>query len=191
MQIGFFPSLFDHPQRLKFSEQEVDEVIELFLRQHWVTNVPWILGSLIAFVTPAVLLFLDQLFSTNYFAVIPLEISIGGIIVWYMLIMAYVLESFLFWYFNVYIVTNKHLVDINFYNLLNRQILEVKLVNVEGVFSKISGFIGSLFNYGDVVARTAAEKQEITFDRVPNPDYVTDRIQDLGSYLPHKKGNNP
>lgn len=179
MRFRLFPSLFDHPDKMRFLEQEPAEIIELFLRQHWVLNVPWIFLSLLGLALPLILLWLDQFFGTNYAFKIPLQLLLGGIIVWYLLITAYALESFLFWYFNVYIVTNLHLVDINFFNILNRQILEIKLINIEGVSSKMKGLVGSFFNYGDVYARTAAEHQVITFDNVPNPDFVTDRIQDL------------
>lgn len=192
MRFRLFPALLDHPKRLRFAEQEIDEVVELFLRQHWILNLPWILGGLLGLALPLILLFLDQLFGTNYAQMIPLDILVGGIIVWYLLITAYVLESFLHWYFNVYIITNKHLVDINFFNLLNRQILEIKLINIEGVTSKMSGLVGSFFNFGDVLVRTAAEKQVVTFDRVPNPDFVADRIQDLNTSLGNAiRSDNP
>ncbi len=191
MRFLFFPDLIDHPEKLRFVQQESDEIVELFLRQHWIKNLPLILGGLFAFILPALAISLDSFFNTNYFGAIPLEVSLGGLIIWYMLIVAFVLESFLHWYFNVYIVTNKHLVDINFFNLLNRQILEVKLLNVEGVSSRINGFVGSLFHFGSVIAQTAAKDQEITFENVPNPDFVADRIQDLGVHMPspHIGGN--
>lgn len=191
MSFKLFPDLLDHPKKLRFSEQESDEVVDLFLRQHWVLNIPWILFSLFGLVLPLILLWLDQFFGTDYITQVPFDIILGGLIVWYLLIIAYALESFLSWYFNVYIITNKHLVDINFFNLLNRQVLEIKLANIEGVSSKMAGLVGSFFNYGDVTVRTAAENQVITFDRVPNPDLVTDRIQDLASVVPgHHLGVN-
>lgn len=191
MRFRLFPSLIDHPQHLRFSEQETDEVVDLFLRQHWILNVPWLFFSLLGLALPLILLMLDQFLGTNYVFRIPFDIILGGIIVWYMLIMAYALESFLFWYFNVYIITNKHLVDINFYNLLNRQVLEIRTANIEGVTSKMRGLIGSFFSFGDVNVRTAAEHQVVTFDRVPNPDFVADRIQDLGSLNPRHPGGHP
>lgn len=184
MRFAIFPSLFDHPQKIRFVEQEHDETIELFLRRHWVTNVRWIFFSLLAFVLPVILLQIDQLTGVNFVALVPLNILIEGLILWYMLILAYAIESFLHWYFNVYIITNIHLIDINFETLLNRSIVEAGLENVESASSKISGIVRSLFNYGDVVVQTAAESQQITFDAVPNPDFVTDRINDLRRRIP-------
>ena len=76
-------------------------------------------------------------------------------------------------------MTNKHLVDINFHNLLQRDITEVRLDDVQSAKSKINGIFGSLFHYGDVIIETAAERQQIQFLAVPKPDFVKDRIQDL------------
>ena len=101
------------------------------------------------------------------------------IILWYMLVAAYVIEQFLHWYFNIYIVTNQHLVDINFDSILQREVLEAGIENVESASSRIKGIIPSLFNYGNVVVQTAAHTQEITFNSVPFPDSVVDRINDL------------
>lgn len=187
MKLGLFPSLFDHPTKIRFVEQETDEVIELLLRQHWVTNVPWIFFSLIAFILPAILLQLDQGLGINFSQSIPLNILIEGLVIWYLLILAFVIEKFLHWYFNVYIVTNIHLIDINFETLLNRSIVEAGLENVESASSRISGIIRSLFRYGDVIVQTAAESQQITFDAVPNPDFVTDRINDLRRHIPPRR----
>lgn len=184
MRFGIFPSLFDHPQKIRFIEQEADETIELFLRQHWITNIPWIFFSLVAFIVPAVVLQLDQSTGINFIQLIPLNVLIEGLVIWYLLVLAFVVEKFLHWYFNVYIVTNIHLIDIDFETLLNRVIVEVGLENVESASSRIAGVIRSLFNYGDVVVQTAAETQQITFDAVPNPDFVTDRINDLRRKIP-------
>lgn len=175
----FFPAFFDHPENIRFSEQEADEKIELFLRQHWFVNVGWILLALFALFLPIIVLQLDITLNTNYFLNVPIGIVIGGLIIWYLLVTAYIMEKFLFWYFNIYILTNYHLVDVNFHNLLNRDITEAGIENVESASSKISGIIGSLFNFGDVIVQTAAENQQITFLKVPFPDVVSDRINDL------------
>lgn len=102
-----------------------------------------------------------------------------------MLILAYVIERALHWYFNVYIITNKHLVDINFYSLLNSQTTEVEIKDVESTAVSIKGVIPPLFNFGDIVVQTAAETQQITFKRVPLPYQVADRISDLSEKVRH------
>jgi len=179
MQIRFFPSLFDKPQKIRFQEQELNEQIELFLRRHFITNVYWIVLAILAFFLPLIFIQLDQALGLNIVFRIPTNIALGGLIIYYLLILAYVIENFLFWYFNIYIVTNIHLVDVNFHSILSREVLEIELNDIENVSSKINGVIRSLFNYGDVIIKTAADKADITFSEVPRPDFVADRIQDL------------
>lgn len=179
MSLSLFPTLLDHPSGISFAQQEADEKIELMLRQHFVTQIPWIIISIIGVILPKLItsyyLFLGLAGFTN----IPFKLAMSLVILWYLLILAYITEKFLHWYFNIYIVTNEHLVDINFHNLLNRDVVEVRLEEVQSGKAHIKGIFGSLFNYGDVIIETAAERQNIQFLAVPKPDFVADRIQDL------------
>lgn len=179
MNFSLFPSFFDTPANLHFIDQEADEKIEIFLRQHWIVNVGWVLTALILIMLPAWILELDILFRLNFFASIPLTVLIGGIILWYLLVIAYILEQFLYWYFNIYIVTNLHIVQIKFSSLLSRSVTETKLKDLESVRASIKGVFGPLFNFGNVDMETAAKDQEIHFVNVPKPDFVSDRVEDL------------
>lgn len=179
MHFKLFPSLFQNPQKIKFIEQEPNEQIILFLRQHGITNVPWIFLALLAIFLPFIVIQLDISLGTNFLINVPNQALIGGLVIYYMLIIAYIIEQFLFWYFNIYIVTNLHLVDINFNSLLSRDIIELEFRDVESVATDIRGIFASLFNFGDVSVKTAAEKVPVVFARVPRPDLVADIIQDL------------
>ena len=50
---------------------------------------------------------------------------------------------------------------------------------IEDVTYKQSGFIRSLFNYGDVHVQTAGEEENIEYDRVPRPAKVAEIINDI------------
>ncbi len=180
MHFHFFPSLFEHPDKISFEYQEQNEKIELFLRQHWVVNVPWVVASITAFFVPAIIIQLDQFLGINFLINIPVQEFSGGLIIWYMIVTAFIIENFLSWYFNIYIVTNIHLVDINFRSLIAREVTEIELKDVQSQSAHRKGIWGALFDYGDVFVETAAERQRIEFRNIPNPDFVADRIQDLG-----------
>jgi membrane protein YdbS with pleckstrin-like domain len=176
-----FPAFFDRPANIRFAQQEENEVIELLLRKHWITNVGWILTALLVSLIPFFLVIFGPYFGTSFFVTMPANVLTAILLAYYLLVLVYVVEEFLSWYFNIYIVTNMHLVDVNFYNLLLREVVEAGLENVESASSKISGLLQSFFNFGDVVVQTAAEHQQITFLDIPYPDVVTDRIDDLKS----------
>ena len=179
MQFKLFPSFFDKPDRIRFVGQEVEEHIELFLRQHVIVNVPWIVWSILAIFVPPIAIEIDKFTGFNIVTSTPPPVIMASIVVWYMLLTAYVLEKFLFWYFNIYVVTNIHVVDVDFISLLSRDIIEIELKDIESVSSKIKGVFGPLFNFGDVEIETAAKAQAELFEKVPKPDFVSDRIDDL------------
>lgn len=179
MHFKFFPALFYTPRKIRFDQQEENETIQLFLRQHPIVNVFWIVGSLILLILPPVFFQIDTVFSLNLVSKIPINILLGSLILYYLIILAYAFEQFLSWYFNVYIVTNLHIVDVNFYSLLSKEVVEISLDDIEVIAHNISGVFGSLLHYGDVEIETAAETKRILFEKVPRPDIVSDKVQDL------------
>lgn len=178
MGLSFFPAFFDSPSRIRLAYQEEDEHIELLLRQHWFTNIGWIITALLAFISPVSILGLGWI-NINFLTHVPSEIVLSALILWYMLVLAFVVEKFLFWYFNIYVVTDHHLIDVISHSLMSRDITEARIDDVQSAKSQVRGVAGSLFNFGDVVIETAAKQQKIEFISVPNPDFVSDRIQDL------------
>jgi len=50
---------------------------------------------------------------------------------------------------------------------------------VEDITSTVSGATQMIFNYGNVVIQTSAEKREFEFEAVSNPAKVRDLISDL------------
>lgn len=173
------PDLVDHPTNLCFADQEADEEIELFLRAHWITNLSWLGLVLILLWLPEGLALVFWITGLRLADTLPSSLSFSLNILWLMLILAYSVEKFLQWYFNIYIVTNQHLVDINFHNLLSRDKVEIRLEDIQSSKPSIKGVLRSFFNFGDIIIETAAEKQRIEFHDVPRPDLVAERIQDL------------
>jgi|SRR5579884_2000945 len=172
-------ALIEQPQNIKFIQQNADEVIELLLRRHPITNLPWIVTAVIALFLPFLILFADRTIGTNVISQLPGTVALELLIMYDLLVLAYVVESFLFWYFNIYIVTNQHLVEIKFDSLLSRDIIELQYDEIQTVQSIIKGIMRETFNFGTVVIETAAKDEPEEFTDVPQPDMVADRIRDI------------
>ncbi len=161
------------PRNVRFQTQEDTEDIILLLRRHPVTNVPWILIAILFMFAPMAALPISNLGGLVAFLD---RISIGLLptllAFWYLGIVGYILVNFFFWYFNVNIITNRRLIDLDFYNLLYREFSEALLVKIEDVTSVSGGFVGAIFDYGDVIVQTAATMERLEFDRVPHPQEV-------------------
>ncbi len=155
-----------YPQHVKFSEADGQEKIILLLRKHFLTNVKWLFFSLVLVVAPAVILAFPVL------AFLPERYLIVLVLFWYLATMAYMLERFITWFYNVYIVTDERIFDVDFTNLVYREISEANIDRIEDVTSIIGSVIRTTFNYGDVVIQTSAEIPQIDFEAVPRPDDV-------------------
>ena len=76
-------------------------------------------------------------------------------------------------------MTNKRVVDIDWVNLLYRQVSEAQLEKIQDVTYKMSGILDSFFNFGSVFIQTAGPDPNFEFESVPNPDLVVRKINEL------------
>ena len=158
---------------IKFENQDSKEKVLLLLRQDPILNFKWIVITLLLLISPAIL---------PYFPIIkPLSSIYQSVIIaiWYLITFAYAFEQFLNWYFNVYIVTDEKIIDIDFNNLLYKNISEAKIDKIQDITYTQIGVIATIFHFGTVKIQTAAEQQEFEFKNVPNPERVTKVINDL------------
>ncbi len=161
------------PDKLKFETQESTEEIVILLRQHMITNFKWIVLVLAMSVIPIFLPF------KNIFPMMPVRFVLMTNIIWYLLILAITLENFLSWYFNVNIITDERIIDVDFYSLIYKRISEAKIDNVEDVSYSQGGFLQAIFNFGTVNIQTAAEIPELEFENVPNPARIAKVLNQL------------
>lgn len=161
------------PKKVTFETQEVKEKILLLLRKHWVTNLPWIFIVSAMAAAPFILNIFPLL------AFLPGRFRLIAMVIWYMIISASILESFLSWYFNVYIITDERLVDVDFYSLVYKKISETKIDRIQDVSYAQGGLVQALFNYGSVTVQTAGEMPEFELEAVPQPAKIAKLLNQL------------
>lgn len=162
-----------YPEDVDFETKESDEKIILLLRRHIVTNVGWILVTLLLIFVPGIL------GTFGLFSLLPRGFDLIITLAWYLFTFVYVIENFLNWYFNVYFVTDIRVIDVDFFNLIYKQVSDAHIDKIQDVTYSMGGVTRTLFNYGDVFIQTAAEVSEFRFEAVPNPDKVARILQDL------------
>ncbi len=175
---GLFTALIKNPKKLKFIHQEEDEHILLFVRRHFATNIPWIIFSIVALFVPAVFLAIWQYQTILRFSISPAFIFIL-LSFYYLIIFGFAFYNYLEWFYNIGIVTQKRIMDIDFIHLSYINIAITQLPEVEDVIHKQKGFFSSFFDYGDVIAHTVAGKEDFVFEHIPNPARVVDSISKL------------
>ncbi len=179
-----FPSYIQNPQNCAFEGQDPSEKILLLLRAHPITNIPWIILAIIVFLIPffaqKVTLFLG--FNLNS---LPPTFLLVFLIIDYLLVLIIAYEGFLYWYFNVTLITSEKIVDINFESLLYKGVDLAPLSKVEEADSTTAGIIGTFFDYGNVQVQTAGARVAIEMKRVPHAARVADLVLDLAK-IPHE-----
>jgi len=161
------------PKRVRFESQEQRERIILLLRQHWVTQLPWIAGTFIGLFVPLVFQWLPIL---NF---MPANYQLMTVVGWYLLVIAYLYEQFISWYYQVFIITDERVIDINFTNLIYKELSEAKIENLEDVTYRQGGVLRAVFNFGDVVMQTAGAEREFMIENVPTPNRVVKILNEL------------
>ncbi|KKQ85614.1 MAG: hypothetical protein UT08_C0005G0065 [Candidatus Woesebacteria bacterium GW2011_GWB1_38_8] len=162
-----------YPDSVKFINEDPGEKIVLILRKHPITNLSWIGIAFLMFITPAFFSVLSPI------SVLPGEFQIVLALVWYLITSAFILEEFLSWFFHVNIVTDERIVEVDFINLLYREITDANIDQIQDVTVEVSGGPRTFFRFGDVIIQTAAQVPKITFEAVPNPDTVARVLRDL------------
>lgn len=155
-----------YPKHVGFINKDPKEEVILMLRKHPLTNVRWILISLVIILIPITF----PLFS--FYVSLPSSYQLIVLLLWYLMTTAYVMESFLTWFFNVNIITDERIIDVDFYNLIFREITDANIDQIQDVTVQIGGGLRTFANFGSVLVQTAAEIPMIEFHDVPKPDQV-------------------
>lgn len=166
------------PSNVKLMGQDHDEEIIFFLRADFITNVPWIIISILCALFPLIFPFLLNLANINL-DFLPLRFNLSIAAFYYFLVIGYAFANYLTWFYTIGIVTNKKAVDIDFHDLSSIHVGTVNLVDTADAKYIQRGFFQSFFDYGDIIITVEATKEQFVFERTPRPAEITDKLGDL------------
>lgn len=156
----------------RFESQHENEEVLLLVRAHPATLVPALFTTALMGIIPIIV----NIVLVNY--VNSTELIVINIF-WYSMIFSYLFWQIFRWMYNVGIVTNERIVDVDFTMIIRKQLSGTSLAKVTDVTERTSGFVRSLFQYGDVYVQTAGEEQNIEFHAVPDPVEIVSIINKL------------
>jgi membrane protein YdbS with pleckstrin-like domain len=110
---------------------------------------------------------------------LPARFQLMAVIIWYLLTIFIIFEKFLTWYFNVNIITDERIIDVDFNNLIYKEISEAEINKVQDVTYRMGGAIRTLFHYGDVFIQTAGTEENFEFLAIPRPEQVAKLLDQL------------
>ncbi|MDP3993689.1 MAG: PH domain-containing protein [Candidatus Doudnabacteria bacterium] len=169
--------------KLFFPGQQEGERIHLVTRPHWI-----ILAMKIAvwLIFVALFVFLDYLAEAVPTLTEAPYLSAFNLFktIYLMFLVAAVFYIWIIYYLNYQVVTNERVVDVDQGNLLLHTTSELHLSQVQDVTAEIKGFLGNIFDYGNVYLQSAGAKVQFEFDDVPNPHALAKLILDLYEKVP-------
>lgn len=160
-----------------FETQSEGEKLLVLLRAHVITNIPWILIATLLIIAPPLILLSNILDPVVSNFDIPQKSIEGFVLIWYLGVFAYSFQNFLNWYFNIYIVTDRRVVDMDFFQILYKRVSSAHLENIEDITFTVGGVSQVVFHYGDVHIQTAGTQNNFEFLKVPNPNKVKQIIE--------------
>lgn len=174
-----FAGFCDNPKSVVFGDQQEHEIFLLLLRKHFVTNIPWLFKAILFSLIPVgiELLIYFGFISLTFFT--PEAKLIIYTFYYFLIISGYMFVNYITWFYNISIVTNVRVLDVDYSNIIVEHVDATKLSQVEDVGYVQVGVIRSIFDYGDVRLQTAGTTSNFEFLAVPHPERVIKIINNL------------
>ena len=83
------------------------------------------------------------------------------------------------YYFDVWIVTDRRIINIEQKALFSRVTSELELENIQDITTDVKGLLPTFLNYGNLYVQTAAEMERFLFRNIPDPYEVKNLIMRL------------
>ena len=163
--------------RLLFQRHlEDDEELRLVVHKHWS-----LVASGLFWPTVALLLALTTLWQLPYRPVVFLTV------LWAVLALVWWLRNFLDEMLDAWIITDRAIVDVEWFGWFHRKSTRILYSDIEGVSYEIQGILATILRYGTVSIERIATGAVVSLDAVPHPRHIEDVIlRNMEEYL-HSK----
>jgi membrane protein YdbS with pleckstrin-like domain len=176
--VHLFTSYCENPDDITFENQDEDEKVLLFIRKDFITNVSWIISGILLLLLPLIITPIAMFLHLPLLN-IPQKYIIVLTIFYYLFTSTFIFISFITWYYNLNIVTEKRIIDIEFEGVVYKNVAATKLTLVQDVSYSQVGVVRTIFDYGDVLVQTAGTIDNFIFEAVPRPEDAVHVVENL------------
>jgi len=159
---------------------EKGEKVILLVRRHpfiiLVRILSWVIAAILPFIFYLVLgdVIAGFISGEIFYPILVLFTSIYYLYIW-----LFIFASFVDYYLDAWIVTNKRIINIEQKGLFNRVISEQRLYRIQDITSELKGFFSTFLNFGNIYIQTAGEEKRFIFRQVPDPYRIVRKITKL------------
>ena len=97
----------------------------------------------------------------------------------YLIVFGYAFVSYVSWFFNIGIVTNLRVVDVDVNDITSKSVAATEMKDILDVEYNQKGFLQNFFDYGNVHMQLAGQNPNFEFLFIPRPARTADVISDL------------
>lgn len=163
-------------------ELQPGEEIILAVRKHWLVFlgglIPHVILGYLPIIGLQILKGLETLPGWTNVIVIEnpwVKFALG---VWWLFIWLAIFSNFSRHYLDLWILTNKRIIDIDQVDFFHRQVSSLFLDRVQDVSTDISGFFETLLGFGTITVESAGVEKKFFMPDIENPKHIRDRIMD-------------
>lgn len=166
---------------IDFPGRQPDEQIMMVLHRHWFIFLRHIILLFLLAGAPLVVGYIwSQIVNFSWDSTsLSYVLVIMAAALYYLFLWILIFGYWLDYYLDVFIVTNKRIVDIEQAGLFGRTVAEERLYRIQDVTSDSQGMLATSFHYGNVYVQTAGKTERFIFENVPNPERISRTILEL------------
>ncbi len=165
---------------------EPNEHLHMIVRKHWIILIESMALTLILLAVCA------GAYMVAEFAHVPSIFTLLTIIGISMIGFQYIFIHWVNDELDVLILTNRRIITLDQINFLDRKLSQTTIDNVQEVNSSTSGLMGNIFEYGNMVIRTASDmsndKSDFQITKIPHPIETSRKIHGYIDEYRHELG---
>ncbi|MFA6525767.1 MAG: PH domain-containing protein [Patescibacteria group bacterium] len=118
-----------------------------------------------------------------FFLLFPLfQRGLWGVIGFFVLLalaIVFTVRTFIIWYYNAFMITNKRIIDFDQRGLFDKTVSVATYDKIQDISFNKKGVFSTLFNYGTIVIQTAGANANLEIRNVFEPEKIQDAIMEI------------
>lgn len=145
------------------------------MHRHWAVLILPVISTLLVGIIPPVILLSLARFSPLPVAALSSTLGFFVLILLWLILVAVFLSEFVYYWLDVWILTNERVIDIEQRGLFHREISEFGVEKVQDVTVETPSFLATMLQFGTLSIHTAGDKSFVVRD-VPHADRIRELI---------------
>ena len=156
---------------------DLQEKTILVYRRHLITLLPLLITAIVLVALPPGAYTAINYFRPDIFAEQPnFVLFLLGASVFFIVGWLFLYQSFIDYWLDAFILSDKRILDIDQKGLFNRTVSELRLYRIQDVTAEIKGMLHTFLDYGEITVQTAGEQERFHFKDIPHPNTVAKQI---------------